>query len=208
MNLRITIAFLLLAGSAIAGCTSTPHLALMDNITCHYTFTGLESQGERDRVAAAIKKYAKDGVITSAPDPAAVSPEYVFTVDRLAELDQLHAELLFTDPAATPANLQQRLNSHGQTFSIHYDSANLGATIEMIVHFHVTPGVKLFYKPQGEGEKDITDMVGDSGDVKLLTSIRRGEEFISARIKAGNIDKFIRINIYTQQVESIPSNAY
>ena len=96
--------------------------------------------------------------------------------------------------------LQQRLNSHGQSFAIHYDSANLGAAIEVIVHFHVTPGVKLFYKPQGEAEQDISNKVSDSGDVTLPTSIRKGEDFIYARINSGKIDKYIRINVYTQKV--------
>jgi hypothetical protein len=99
-------------------------------------------------------------------------------------------------------------NANKATFDIEYSTIDLFATIEVIVRFRITPGARLFIKPEGMPERDITEQVNPDGQVSVQTQVRRGQEFINARTVSGSIEKFIGINIYSQQTRDIDKEEY
>jgi hypothetical protein len=194
------IAVVLLA----AACTET-RKAPIENIHCQVTVVGVQSAQEWARIERIIRASAVSSSLhpTSAPDSS--GRQYQFAVKRLADLDAIHAQILY-DPNGDPQ--RQLFNPTNASFSIHYDTVNLGGGVEVIVHFKVTPGARLFYKPEGDSETDITPAVSPSGDVALKTNIHKGQQYIYARTVAGQVQRFIRIDVYTQSVQEIPGSQY
>jgi hypothetical protein len=204
---RYSLIVAVLLGIAASGCTSTPP-ARIENIGCRYMFSGLDNKSERARVEGLIRKYAKPGSLLVSADQVSTAPVYTFVVDRLAMLTELHAELVYGQSSGRSRPDDQLLNPRSPVFHIHYDSAHLGAALEVIVHFRVTPGAQLFYKPQAEQEQEITSKITASGDVTLRTSIEKGHDYIYARSVSGNVNKYIRINVYSQEVREISKSEY
>ena len=76
------------------------------------------------------------------------------------------------------------------------------------VTFNVKPGSRLYFKHPGGVETDITAKVGKTGKVTLPTAIKEGQKFIYARAMKDRVNRFIRINIFTNEVQDIPQREY
>ena len=190
------------------GCTSTPVDTHLENIQCQYNFRGVDQRSERERIYSLVRQYAKPGTLVPADVPGTADFQLSFVVARVSAIDQMHGPILFARPSDAGAAGQQAFNAHNPTFSINYDTVTLGAKIEVIVNFTVTPGAQLFLRAEGDAEKDITPLVGANGAVLFKTSIHKGQDYIYARTVSENVVRYIRINVYTQQVDVIPRSAY
>ena len=56
--------------------------------------------------------------------------------------------------------------------------------------------------------KDVSKLVEKDGKVRLSTYIQPGERFIYARSVLGNTERYIKINVYTQEVVEIDKSEY
>jgi hypothetical protein len=193
------VVFALLPG----GCRTA--VEPIEGIQCHYRFRNVEREQDRERIAKVIASAAKGDVRKGGSD---MHPEYFFTVKNLDVLDRMHPKIVYDNPTAEPHELNRVFNYREPQFSILYETIDIKATIRVIVTFRITPGARLFYKPQGRGEKDITDLVGEDGTVTLETQIGRGQEYIYGRTLSGEVQRFIKINVYTQKVTDIDESEY
>jgi hypothetical protein len=191
----------------LAGCAAGPNASNLDNVLCQYTFRGVEPQIERDRIFNLVKQSARPGTLQPAEPPTTVDFQLSFIIGRLSAIDQMHSPLLFASSSAR-APSQQVFNAHHPTFFMTYETVTLGARIEVLVNFTITPGAQLFFKTEGEPERDITSSVGPNGAVQIKTAIRKGQEFIYARTVSENVVRYIRINVYTQQAQVISRGEY
>lgn len=200
--LALTLFSLTLSGCATfvnkpAGVTSIP---------CTYRFKMLSRPEDQARVEAAIHTVAV-GTVTKA---GTVSfPEYRFRVARLADLDTLNPQLLFSNPnTLLSANRKQALNLKTAGVDFTFDSTDVSASAVITVTFNVKPGSRLYFKHPGGVESDITAKADKAGKVTLPVSIREGQKFILARAMKDNVTRYIRINIFTNEVKDIERREY
>jgi len=151
--------------------------------------------------AVAVGTVAKSGTVTF--------PEYRFRVARLADLDTLNPQLLYSrTDSFLPANRQQTLNLRAAGVDVTFDSTDVSASATTTITFHVKPGSRLYYKNPGGVESDITARVGKNGKVSFPTTIKEGQKFIYARAMKDNVTRYIRINIFTNEVQDISKHSY
>lgn len=175
-------------------------------IPCTYRFKMLSRPTDQERVERAIRAVAAGPVAKSG---TVTYPEYRFHVARLADLDRLHPELLFDNPGALlAANRRQTLNLRAAGVDFTFDSTDVSASAAITVTFHVKPGSRLYYKHPGGVESDITAKVDKQGKVTLPTSIKEGQKFIYARAVKDNVNRYIRINIFNNDVQDISRSEY
>jgi len=187
-----------------AGCASFERP--IERITCHVRLTDVKRKVDQQRVGLAIRSVAVEPVRKTG---SAANTEYHFAVRRLEDLDKIHPQILYKNPTAWRASRRrQTLNVRTPTFSVTYDSTDIEATIQVSVTFRVKPGSRLFYRPQGGDEMDITSQVDSSGQVVLRTKITRGQKYILARTVQDEVSRYIKINVHTQQVTDIEQEDY
>ena len=89
-----------------------------------------------------------------------------------------------------------------------FDSTDVSASATTTITFNVKPGSRLYYKHPGGVETDITAKVDKSGKVSFPTAIKEGQKFIYARAVKDNVARYIRINIFTNEVQDINRSGY
>ena len=199
---------LCLAASFLAGCSTT----LIDrptgvaSIPCAYRFKMLSRPEDQARVEAAIHTVAIGPVVKA----GTVSfPEYRFRVARLADLDKLHPRLLYSNPdTLLNASLKLTLNVRAAGVDMTFDSTDVSATATTLIAFNIKPGSRLYYKNPGGVEQDITAKVDKQGKVVLPITVKEGQKHLYARAMKDNVNRFIRINIFTSQVQDITKREY
>ncbi|HNX36211.1 MAG TPA: hypothetical protein PKM57_16420 [Kiritimatiellia bacterium] len=198
---------LLLATFLLGGCASfSSRSPGVGSIPCTYRFKMLARPADQARVEAAIHAVA---VGTVAKSGTVTFPEYRFRVARLADLDTLNPQLLYSrTDSFLPANRQQTLNLRAAGVDVTFDSTDVSASATTTITFHVKPGSRLYYKNPGGVESDITARVGKNGKVSFPTTIKEGQKFIYARAMKDNVTRYIRINIFTNEVQDISKHSY
>jgi hypothetical protein len=195
----------------IAGCSSpkAPPPSYIENIAVSFRFTNVDKPDERERVYRVAKSIAITDTLDPKDVPATPDFELRFVVPRLAALDDAHGRILFIPQAGGKAgDISQIFNPREPKFSIRYDTINIGGGIEVIVRFKVTPGAQLFYKPQGGALLDITSQVSDTGNVSFTTRLSRGQEYFYAKAISGPVTKWLKINVFSQQVQEITQSEF
>ncbi len=197
----------LAALAAQSGCQS-PQSTPVQNIRCQLSFSSVDRPADRKRIGELLARYAVPGSLNP---PAAAVPQssdfvYTMSVPRLGVLDDIHAQLLMD--SSTSADARQVFNSREPAFKINFDAAAIAGEMQVILRLRTTPGAKLFYKPQDAAEQDLTSKVQPTGLVEFRTNIHRGQDFIYARTVSGQVERFIRINVFSQQVEEIDPRQY
>lgn len=198
---------LALAALAFSGCaTFVSKPAGPASIPCTYRFKMLSRAEDQARVEAAIHTVAV-GTVTKS---GTVSfPEYRFRVARLADLDRLNPQLLYSNPnALVAAKREQALNLKAAGVDFTFDSTDVSASAVMTVTFSVKPGSRLYFKHPGGVESDITAKADKKGKVTLPVSIKEGQKYILARAMKDNVTRYIRINIFTNEVKDIDRREY
>lgn len=203
------------AAAAMAGLTGcetakkAPPPAIIENIAVSYRFTNLDKPDERARVYAIARSIAVPDTLLPKEVPTTPDFELQFVVPRLALLDAAHDRLLFASQlGGRTEDRTQVFNVREPKLSIRYETLSIAGGIELIVRFKVTPGAHLFYKPQGGNLVDITGQVSKTGDVSFTTRINRGQEFFYAEAVSGGVAKWLKINVFTQQVQEITQREF
>lgn len=205
LNLIVAgIIVLIWSGCAGFRAKSKP-LDKIEPIRCHFTFKNITQEDDQIRIDNVINRFAVDDVKKTGP---ASSPDYVFSVPNLDVLNKLHPQIAYTK-AGKKKVPQQVFTDRNAFFSVEYSMLDLAASLEVTVTFHITPGADLFLKiEEKQPEENITDKVDATGKVRLKTKIHKGQEFIYARTIADNVERYIKINIYSQAVENITKEEY
>jgi hypothetical protein len=201
---------------ATAGCPTKPAPLVTEirDTQCELEFANVHQKAERDRIRQVLLAYAKKGTLQELSPLDQPTFKVAFQIDRLHELDDLHTELVYplNDPTRSTAahgnGAERAFNNSQQKFTMRYDTIQLGGGLAVIVRFTVTPGTRLFYIPASGKEEEISKLVTANGTVELPTTIGRGQDYIYARTVAGQVKRYIRINVYTQAVEELSASAY
>jgi hypothetical protein len=194
------------ASLLFSGCATLTQPAAVSSIPCIYRFKMISRTEDQARIEAAIHAVAI-GPITKSGTLA--FPEYRFRVTRLADLDKLHPKLLYSNPdALLPSSRKQVLNLKAAGVEVILDSTDVSASAITTVTFSVKPGSRLYFKNPGGTESDITAKVDKNGKVTLPTTIKEGQKFVFARAMKDNVNRYIRINIFTSDVQDVTQRDY
>ncbi len=205
--MRLSAAFaLLFATLALSGCATFSRSSGAAPIPCTYRFKMLSRPEDQARVEAAIHTVA---VGTVSKSGTVSFPEYRFRVARLADLDALHPRLLYSNPGAPLAgSRQQALNLKAAGVDVTFDSTDVSASATTTLTFNVKPGSRLYFKHPGGIEADITAKVDKAGKVTLPATIKEGQKYVYVRAMKDNVTRYIRINIFTNEVQDVTKRDY
>ena len=203
----IRLPVLALLALALSGCaTFVGKPTGVSSIPCTYRFKMLSRPEDQARVEAAIHTVAVGKVVKA----GTVSfPEYSFRVARLSDLDALNPRLLFSNPDTLfAARRKQTLNLKTAGVDFTFDSTDVSASAVITVTFNVKPGSRLYFKHPGGVESDITAKADKKGKVTLPVTIKEGQKHIYARAMKDNVTRYIRINLFTNEVKDIERREY
>lgn len=201
------------ASMILSGCATfnRPPAPVSNPIPCTCRFKMLSRPEDQARVESAIRSVAFGTVAKS----GTVSyPEYRFQVARFSDLDVLMPKLLYADVGAAgspfmprPAR-KQTLNQRGSVVDFTFDSTDVTASATTIVTFDVKPGSRLYYKAPGGVESDITAKIDKKGRVRLPVHVKEEQRYLYVRATKDNVNRYIRINIFTSQTQDISKREY
>jgi len=81
--------------------------------------------------------------------------------------------------------------------------------VTVSVSFSVAPGAKLFYSPAPGTEEEVpAEKIDADGKVSLQVSIVKGQEFIYARTVLGEVEKCIKIDIFSGEAADVSRAQY
>jgi hypothetical protein len=222
-------AFLVLAALLVLSCEKEPQVKKTPSkvataggqpqagragcqLACTYRFYDVTDNAEVNRLRSAIQAQAKDGRVaeSSGSDPSGQFREYQFTLaslDDTAKLDSaLRAKAVEAGDQAPTALLYEQFDAR---FAASYRTVTLTASLESVVRFKITPGASLFYS-LGAGQEVAVpkDQVDSAGKVALALRIPRGQRYLYARSAVGDVQRYLRINCETGQIEEVDRAAY
>jgi hypothetical protein len=97
----------------------------------------------------------------------------------------------------------------GRQISSAFRTVAIKGTVKVTVTFAVTPGARLFYSPVAGEETEVpAEKIAADGKVSLDVSIARGQEAVYGRTVLGEVEKCIKIDIYTGEVTEITRAEY
>ncbi len=197
----------LLAALTLGGCALPPRGdSSAMSIPCTYRFKMLSRPEDQSRVESAIRSVAVPGTLTKGGSNS--YPEYRFRVARMADLDRLNPKLVFGSSSSLWHKRNRALNMRTAGVEFTFDSTDVSASAVTTVTFNVKPGSRLYYKDSGNREIDITSKVDSSGRVVLPLTLREGQKFVYARAIKGMVTRYIRINIFTNEVKDVSAGEY
>lgn len=209
LSLSIALASCLLMSS----CKSSASLV---NVNCVYTFKDVSNEEDQQKLENAIVQVIGSEFEKSGTDK---NPTYKFVVKNASQIDEIHKNISALKSGKGEDNIQSKIfnNTSDQSsafymekpeYRVTYGSLGLAAQVEVIVKFTITPGSKLWYKPQGQLEIDITDKVDAKGNVQFATKIYKNQEYILGRTTYKGAERYIQVNIFTGEVREINQNKY
>jgi hypothetical protein len=209
----LTRSFILALTIFAASCTTAPKHAV--NIACSYTFNNVKNESDQQKIENAIISVVGNEFTKTGTD---INPKYKFVVQNAAQIDLIHDKIAEIKSGKEKSKVTSTLfgNSDQSSafymedpkFNVVYGSLGLEAKVEVIVKFKITPGSKLWYKPENQLELDITDKVDKQGNVKFTTKIFKNQEFILGRTSYKGAERFIKINIFSGEVTEINKRDY
>lgn len=206
-TLRLALPPLCMAAVALTcGCASVASRPATPAIPVTLRFKLLTRPDDQTRVenavqAAATGPVTKTGTITY--------PEYRFHVARLSDLDAVLPDMMYAPTASVfSSDRRQALNLRRAGVDLSFDSTDVSASATTTITFNVKPGSRLYHKSPGGVETDITAKVDKNGKVTFPAAIKEGQKFIYARAVKDNVTRYIRINIFTNDVQDIPKRDY
>ena len=201
-TLRFALPSLCLAAVALScGCASvTSPRPATPAVPVTLRFKMLTRPDDQTRVEKAVQTAATGPVSKT----GTVSyPEYRFNVARLSDLDAILPDLMYGGSSD-----RQALNLKTAGVLLTFDSTDVSASATTTITFNVKPGSRLYYKNPGGVETDITAKVDKNGKVTLPTTIKEGQKYIYARAVKDNVTRYIRINIFTNDMQDIAKRDY
>jgi hypothetical protein len=160
-----------------------------------------QARVEKAVQTAAVGPVAKSGTVSY--------PEYKFHVARLADLDDVLPAMMYEERGGVfSSDRRQVLNLRAAGVAFTFDSTDVSASAATAITFNVKPGSRLYYKNPGGAETDITAKVDKNGKVTFPAAIKEGQRYIHARAVKDNVTRYIRINIFTNDVQDIRQRDY
>lgn len=182
------------------------------NVNCVYSFKDVKNEADQQALENAIVSVIGSDFEKAGTDE---SPKYTFIVNNASQIDEIHKNISSLKSGKGASQIFGNRSSQSSAFymekpeyRVTYGSLGLEAQIEVIVKFKITPGSKLWYKPEGKIEIDITDKVDKNGNVKLNTSIFKNQEYILGRTSYKGAERFIQVNIFSGEVQEINKKNY
>lgn len=162
--------------------------------------------GTVEKVTGAAKKLISSSAESMDRDPAADEPvAYTFTVSDPAALDRIHRALM-TGHTGSP---QPLFNAGTPSYAMNYSTARLDGGLDITVHFTISPDAELFTKQPGSAEQAAGGTIDrTTGRVSLPATLHRGEDFLYARTVRGNVQRFLKIDVYTGESSEIDRATY
>lgn len=174
-------------------------------VPCRITFKNVLKPNEQALLDRIVRSFAKGEVLKTGPNE---HPVYSFAVSDLKALDEMRPRILHLHAGTNQPVGPTVFRLASARFEAEYATLDIAASVEVIVRFRITPGARLFFKPDGYVEKELTERVDRNGEVSFPAKIRLGQEYIYARVVSGGIEKFIKINVFTQVMSEIEKTAY
>ena len=187
---------LLLGGAASASAQN-------EKVNCRFKFRHADSEAVQGRIQQTIGEFAK-GKIEKSGVPA--NTEYLFTVENMQAARELHQKLMFETSQNGSATVQ--VFNAEINLEIDYAALSLEATLELTARFKVSPGAQLFLRNPDRTERDVTELVTGNGFVTVPVKLYKGQEFIYARTRSDRVEKFMKIDVYSQDVRHITRDEY
>ncbi len=195
--------------TALTGCFHQTPSESLPRLQCEYRFDEIPPE-DRERVDRLIRYASYGDPVKKGTD---AKPIYQFEAKSYEALDRMHALLVhkpfgFPETYKGERRTRRVYSSSRPKLTIKYSDASIDAGIDIRVTFDVTPGASVYYKPEGQPEQDVTKFVGKRGKASVPVSIQPGQKFIYCRIDHRGVEKFVRIDVYTQEVVEIRSSEY
>ena len=201
--------------ATLVGCSSPARVGFRP-IQVDMTFRNVETPTERARIEQAIAREARNGRFEAEQEGTDLRMR--FEVLSLDALERLHPVLIFpggpprrtriANPFRSAHDPERRYNDDRPSFSVVYETARLDAALEIIVRFRITPGAELFYVTSGRGEQKADLPENHDGNIRLRTRIAPGQRAIYGRTVLGGVERFIRVDVFTQEVQRISRSEY
>ena len=188
------------------GCASVASTPATPAIPVTLRFKLLTRPDDQTRVENAVRAIAagpvtKTGTVTY--------PEYRFHVARFTDLDTILPDMMYAPKDSMfSSDRRQALNLRRAGVDLAFDSTDVSASATTTITFNVKPGSRLYHKNPGGVETDITAKVDKNGKVTFPAAIKEGQKYIYARAVKDNVTRYIRINIFTNDVQDIPKRDY
>ena len=205
--LRTALPPLCMAAVALTcGCASIAPRPATPAIPVTLRFKLLTRPDDQTRVENAVRA-AATGAVTKTG--TVTYPEYRFSVARLSDLDAVLPDLMYAPKDSVfSSDRRQALNLRTAGIALNFDSTDVSASATTTITFNVKPGSRLYHKNPGGIETDITAKVDKNGKVTFPADIKEGQKYIYARAVKDNVTRYIRINIFTNEVQDIPKRDY
>lgn len=185
----------------LGGVANAP--AQNEKVTCRFKFRHADSEAVQGHIQRVIGEYAK-GKIEKSGLPA--NTEYLFSVENMQAAQELHRKLMFETSEVGSATVQ--VFNAEINLEIDYTALNLEATLELTARFKVTPGAQLFLRNPDRTERDVTELVTGNGFVTVPVKLYKGQDYLYARTRSGKVEKFMKIDVYSQDVRYITKDEY
>ena len=144
-----------------------------------------------------------DGVVETA-EAEGGGVTMTFTLPDVTLLPKLAHDLSYKADGTTLI-----FQEEGRSVASTFRTARISGSIKITVTFNIAPAAALFYSPApGEEVAVPAESVDETGKVTLDVSINRGQEFVYGRTVLGEIERCIKIDIYTGEVAEIAKDAY
>jgi len=217
--LRPVAAAALAAAPALAipiqGCAAPGPVGFRP-IQVDMTFRNVETPAERERIERIIAGEARDG--RARCEQEGTNLRCRFQVADLEALERLHPLLIypggagpsrtFPNPFRSPPRRERLYNDDRPAFSVVYETAELDAELEITVRFRITPGADLYFISGGEPERQADLPEDHDGGVSLRVRLAQGQRHIYGRTVLGGVERFIRVDVFSQSVERISRSEY
>jgi hypothetical protein len=168
---------------------------------------GVDMESDGQGVAEVIDRARKVVSSASTGEKSAQTGSRVFsfTVNDPATLVAIHRALM----AGRPGGPQPLFDAGEPTFAMTYATARLQGTLDVTLHFDVSPDAELFVKePGGEEQSAGTSIDHTTGHVDLPAQIHRGQDFLYARTTRGAVQRYLKIDIYSGETSDIDRATY
>ncbi|MCE5218598.1 hypothetical protein LLH03_16370 [bacterium] len=130
-----------------------------------------------------------------------------FTLEDVSKFPALVEALRYR---ATPDGGKQLVYEElGRQVSASFRTATLSGAVKMSITFMVTPGAQLFVSPKaGEEQQVAQDKIAADGTVAMDVPIVRGQESVYARTVLGEVEKCIKIDLFTGAITEVTKANY
>ena len=178
-------------------------------VKCTFVFRNLTEAAELERVKGLIALQAVGGAdaVEVTADEGEDIVRISFVLPGVAAVPKFIENL--KHKAGPDGATALAFEESGRQLSTEFRTVALRGSVKVSVKFAVTPGAQLYYSPSPGQETQVpADKISEAGEVTLDVAIARGQESIYARTVLGELEKCIKIDIFTGATVEIAKADY